>query len=120
LSSKKSLGKQGEAKALAALLERGYTLLVQNWHCELGEIDIAALHNGELVIVEVRTRRGKEASAIALESISPNKQARLTRLAEAYRAATDQEELPLRIDVVIVAVTRQGTFVEIYENAVGW
>ena len=50
------LGKEGE-DAVAAYLERkGYTILHRNWRKNRLELDIVATHDGELVVVEVKTR----------------------------------------------------------------
>ena len=119
--STQELGQHGETLAAAALTERGYTILERNWRCSTGEIDIVALHDGELVIVEVRTRRGAASYDRALESINTKKQEKLFVLAEIYQAEHDDLELSgIRIDVVIVSVGRDGTFVNIFPGAVGW
>ena len=123
MSTPQELGQNGEDQAVAFLRARGYEILARNWRCELGEADIIAAHEGELVIVEVKTRRGKHASARALESLTPEKQAKLLALAEAYQSSLDEaaaEFAGLRVDVVTIAVTPRGTLVEVYPNAVGW
>ena len=54
------LGKEGE-DAVAAYLERkGYTILHRNWRKNRLELDIVATHDGELVVVEVKTRTNTE------------------------------------------------------------
>lgn len=122
MPSEHEFGRHGEATAAAMLQERGYAILEHNWRCELGEADIVALHENELVIVEVKTRHGPFAHDRALESITSQKRARLFRLGEAYYAQ-HEDDLPqldgLRVDVVVVAATSDGSFFEVYPG-VGW
>jgi putative endonuclease len=123
MSSSHELGRNGEDQAAASLRVRGYEILARNWRCEVGEADIIAAHEGELVIVEVKTRRGKDAASRALESLTPAKQTKLLALAQAYQSSLDDDAPTyegLRVDVVTIAVTKRGTFVEVYPNAVGW
>lgn len=49
-------GKKGEKLALAWFLNKGYTILHQNWRHKNWEIDIIASRNGMLHIIEVKTR----------------------------------------------------------------
>jgi len=123
-STPQDLGRNGEDQAVASLKARGYDILERNWRCEIGEADIVAAHDGDLVIVEVKTRRGKDAASRALESLTAKKQATLLALAQAYQSILDDDDASayegLRVDVVTIAVTPRGTFVEVYPNAVGW
>lgn len=56
-SKKQKLGSQGEAIACEYLIKKQYKILAQNWHSRLGEVDIIAQRNGNLVFVEVKTRQ---------------------------------------------------------------
>lgn len=115
------LGYQGEDYAADYLVGLGYTLVTRNWRCKIGEIDLIAVDNQELVIVEVRTRRGEEAVSQAAESITSQKQARLYSLAEAYTAENQLENVhSVRIDVVAVGIEKTQVTIEHYQDAVGW
>lgn len=50
------LGKKGEDIAAEYLLKAGYKILHRNWTFLKGELDIVAIQNNMLVIVEVKTR----------------------------------------------------------------
>ncbi|MFW6202883.1 MAG: YraN family protein [Marinilabilia sp.] len=50
------LGKKGEDKAAAYLLEQGYRIVARNYRYDRKEIDIIAYDEDQLVMVEVRTR----------------------------------------------------------------
>jgi putative endonuclease len=105
---RQTLGKRGESWVTARLICDGYTILDRNWRCSLGELDIVARHDDQIVFVEVRTRRGPLHEAIewALDSVNEQKQARLIQLAEAYLAAHDLESIGWRIDTAAVALDR--------------
>ncbi len=113
------LGRRGEELAVAKLTQRGYKIRQRNWRCPLGEVDIVAEHEGWLVFVEVRARRGRELGAPEA-SITPAKRARMIRVAQSYLAELELDEVDWRIDVVAVELTRGGKLlrVDVYENAV--
>lgn len=119
---RQSLGRHAEELVAERLIRAGYIIRARNWRDPLGELDIIAEQDGEIVFVEVRARRGPLAAArgLALESVSPRKQARLLALAEAYLAAHDLESVPWRIDVAAVAFDRATASIEVIHHAVAW
>ena len=116
---RRDLGRRGEDLAVAELARRGYKILRRNWRCPSGEVDIVADHDGWLVFVEVRTRRGS-ALGTPEASITPAKCARLIQVAQNYLVEFDVGEMDWRIDVVAIELTRGGKLVrvDVYENAV--
>lgn len=68
------LGREGEDEALLYLTQKGYTLLARNWRIGHLEIDIVAEWFGEIVFVEVKTRRD-EHFAPAAEAVTLHKSA---------------------------------------------
>lgn len=115
---RRGLGRHGEDLAARHLAAQGYEILVRNWRCAAGELDLVARDGGCLAFVEVRTRRGQEMGSPE-ESITPAKQARLVTLAEAYLQEHDWAG-PWRIDVVAVEMDVRGRLQRLdhYENAV--
>ncbi|MGO3152234.1 MAG: YraN family protein [Galactobacter sp.] len=98
----KELGRRGEAFAVGWLSARGYTVVARNWRCSLGEVDVVAHHEGDLVAVEVKTRSGVGYGAPA-EAVTGEKLARLHRLALSFARETSQGEPPTtrrRVDVL--------------------
>ncbi len=77
------LGKRGEQIAIQFLKRKGYQIIVQNWRCPFGELDIIAKHHNILVFVEVKTRSGAS-FGFPEESVNTTKQRRLRKLAEYY------------------------------------
>ncbi|MBK8747925.1 MAG: YraN family protein [Saprospiraceae bacterium] len=52
----KKLGERGEAIAADYLLKKGYSILERNWRWKRAEIDLIAMRENTLVMVEVKTR----------------------------------------------------------------
>ena len=50
------LGPRGEAFAARIYESKGYTVEARNYHAREGELDIVARKDGELCVVEVKTR----------------------------------------------------------------
>ncbi len=67
----KSKGKQYEDQAREYLVQRGLTLVNQNYHCRFGEIDLIMLQQEVLCFIEVKFRAnmgfGGAASAVPLQ-----------------------------------------------------
>lgn len=121
-TTRKLLGQQGEAVVTRHLLGLGWQLVERNWRCRSGEIDLIMQEDKTLVIVEVRTRRGKVAMENALASVNARKQAKLMELAATYRLEKNIDDAtPIRVDVVGVALGRDGTFaVKVIHDALSW
>jgi putative endonuclease len=97
------VGKRGEDAAAAYLERIGLTVEARNWRCPAGEIDIVAREGSALVLVEVKTRRSERAGTPE-EAVSPTKQRKLVRLANAYIQAMGSAAEQVRFDVVAIRV----------------
>ncbi len=102
----RSLGDLGERLAAQALEKAGLRLVARNWRCPLGEIDIVVSEGEVLVVVEVKTRRGREAGTPE-QGVDEAKRRKLCALAQAYIDATGWAG-DVRIDVVGVELDRAG------------
>jgi putative endonuclease len=114
--TRRQLGDAGEDLAAAALKKQGYKILERNYTTPLGEIDLIARHRGELVFIEVKTRKSLRFGE-PQDAVSPPKQARLRKLADYYLMQKRLGEPPVRFDVVGITVTAGDRRVEIIENA---
>lgn len=110
MADKDHLGRAGEERAAQYLTERGYTILDRNWRCPDGEIDLVASVGADLVVVEVKTRRG-EAFGHPWSAVDARKQARLWRLGAAWAAAHPQcaRGRRLRLDAIGIVGRDPGT-----------
>jgi len=109
---RRAVGQSGEDRAVRHLKKLGYKIVDRNWRNEVGELDIVASRESQLVFVEVRTIESPNLR-FPEQSVGPAKQRKLARLATAYvqRAKHDGE---WRIDVI--AIDRDG--LRHIENAV--
>jgi putative endonuclease len=85
MAAKDDLGRAGEARAAEHLTLNGYRVVDRNWRCSEGELDLVALRDREVVVVEVKTRRG-DGYGDPLEAVDGRKRARLWRLAQRWRS----------------------------------
>lgn len=99
-TSRQVQGQAGEDAALAHLLRQGLTLVMRNFRCKAGEIDLILHEQGSLVFVEVRKRASREYGGAAA-SITPAKQRRLLRAAQFFLLRYTSPP-PCRFDVVAI------------------
>jgi putative endonuclease len=104
LTWRQKIGRRAEDLAAAHLQARGAQILLRNFRCRCGELDIVArLSAGELAIVEVRTR-SSDAYGGAAASIDPGKRQRLVRAASLLlQQRKDLARLRVRFDVIVVS-----------------
>lgn len=110
--SPKVLGALGEELAAWYLGERGYVIVDRNYRCPEGEADIVAFdeESGEVVLVEVKTRREHIGidSPYPEEAVTSQKQQRYRRIAYCY--AAEHYPIPaLRFDVIAVGIELDST-----------
>ena len=92
------LGQQAEDLAASYLEEKGYRILARNWYYRHKEIDIVALRNDMLVIVEVKGRRGRFLESPE-EAVNMQKQRFLIQAANAYVEKYDMD-VEVRFDII--------------------
>ena len=111
-TSRKRTGDAGERTAVEFLINRGYTILGNNYHCQYGEVDIIAEHEGCLVFVEVRTKKSL-AFGTPEESITQAKKAKLILTSQTYMQEHDDLPDNWRIDVVAIEMDKEGNVLRI-------
>lgn len=109
---RKKLGQLGERIAENLLVSSGYVIQERNFRCFLGEIDLIAEDNLDLVFIEVRTKTSLT-HGTPHESITKSKQQRLHRIAAYYLNKTKQEERSCRFDVVLIQMNGNSQVKEI-------
>jgi len=95
-------GTRSERAAATFLKRLGYRILVRNYRCDLGELDLIALDKNCIVFVEVRSTEKADGYAPAA-SVDYAKQRRLTRLAQFFLHKKRLLDRPARFDVLTVA-----------------
>ncbi|MBT3647954.1 MAG: YraN family protein [Flavobacteriales bacterium] len=100
------LGDLGEDLAVSHLMKSGYSILDRNWRYGREEIDIIALKDNDLAIVEVKTR-ASDYFGNPEEFVSRKKQAHLIRAANAYVQRNDLD-VEVRFDVVGIILNQDA------------
>lgn len=108
-------GKSAEQLAARFLMARGYRIWKTNWRWGKKELDIVALHAGELVIVEVKSRVGNAVNHPS-EVVNLKKQRNIILAADAFIRLYNSRR-PTRFDVIAVIYTSGGVEIEHIENA---
>lgn len=98
---KQRLGKRGENAVADFLKRKGYRVVNRRWRTNRGEIDLVCLDDGEVVFVEVKTRRSKRFGPPE-SSITKEKFTNMIACAEAYLRQPHSGRSRWRIDVVSV------------------
>jgi putative endonuclease len=111
-----SLGKKGEALAIAQLKVLNYKILEQNFKCPLGEIDIVARDRSTLVFIEVKTRATRDFGGPAA-AVNERKQRQLSKAALAYLKQKKLFDVPARFDVVAIEILPTAPRIEVIRNA---
>ena len=97
---RKDFGKEGEDIAVDFLLSKGYEIIERNWRFGKKEIDIIAIYDKSLVIVEVKTREDKRLERPG-DLVSPQKSRYIIDAAEAY-IKNNNITLETRFDVILI------------------
>jgi putative endonuclease len=92
-------GRFAETLAALWLTFKGYRVLARRARTPYGEVDIAALKSGVLVIVEVKNRATQEA---ALASVGSYQRGRLLRAAQHLGKQWRMGAAPIRLDLMVV------------------
>lgn len=108
MKAKDELGARGERVAVDFLARQGYVILARNWRCPLGEVDVVVRAGATVVICEVKTRSGDDYGP-PTAAVTPQKAARLRRLAAEWLRAWDRPAADVRIDVLAVREHPNGT-----------
>ncbi|TBH21139.1 YraN family protein [Thermus thermamylovorans] len=91
-------GAWAEEAALRHLLGQGYRLLGRNRRTPFGEVDLLLEKEGVYVVVEVK-QRASRAFGTPLEALTSRKVARLLQSA---RFLLGRDDLPVRLEAVLV------------------
>ena len=81
-------------------MKNGFKIIVRNFRCEVGEIDIIAREGKTLVFVEVKTRAYDDPTPE--DQVNFEKQRQLTNAAKLYLSRYGSPQPPARFDVVAV------------------
>jgi putative endonuclease len=117
MRQQQKLGKLGENLALRYLKSKGYCILTRNFHSKFGEIDIIALHQEDLVFIEVKTRWGQSFGS-PQEAITPWKIQKIVKTGQYFKKLHPELPDSLRLDAVVIDLNQSGDLkrIEIIKN----
>jgi putative endonuclease len=92
-------GTWAELRALQHMQAGGLLLLIQNYRCKTGEIDIIGWEDNILVFAEVRYRTSSQFGAAA-DTVGFRKQRKTVRAAQRFLQQNPHLNAPCRFDVL--------------------
>ena len=95
-----NLGNSGENQAESYLKAKGYSILVKNYKCKLGEIDLIAEKDDKLVFIEVKTR-SNEKFGKGFEAVTHKKVDKIRKVATVYLLQKKLQR-EVRFDVISI------------------
>jgi len=113
--STKTLGNDGEELACEYLENKGYEILARNFTTKLGEVDIVALDEDEVVLVEVKTKK-TAFFADPWVNVNRTKMGKVWRAGQVYLLQSGLSDRPVRIDVVSVILGSGKAEIEHFED----
>ncbi len=112
------LGARGERAAARYLKRHGYRILVRNYHCVAGEIDLIAADGENVVFVEVKTRSEGGGEYEPSVGVLRAQQDRIGRAARHFLGRAGGADRPCRFDIVAIVWPARGRpRIEHYEDA---
>ncbi|PKN17125.1 MAG: YraN family protein [Deltaproteobacteria bacterium HGW-Deltaproteobacteria-6] len=109
-------GKKGENLAADFLKKSGYKIVEVNYRCPIGEIDIVARDQKEMVFVEVKARKSS-ALGYPEEAVGIKKQKKMSQLARWYLQEKKINDTDARFDVVAILMLPSGNDIRLIRNA---
>lgn len=117
MKNRKEQGRAGETAAASFLKKQGVRILLHNYQCRWGEIDLIGQAGNTLLIVEVKTRTSSR-QGYPCEAVDVRKQRKICRVYDHFRMERRLDDCQLvRFDVVEVVETAGGYYCRWIKNA---
>ncbi|MGH9222492.1 MAG: YraN family protein [Acidimicrobiales bacterium] len=110
--ARRELGRSGEDAVAAWYVAGGYEVVVRNWRCREGELDLVVRRGRTYVFCEVKAR-SSDAFGVPAEAVGRTKQARIRHLAARWLSEGEVRAVGIRFDVASVLAGK----VEVLEGA---
>lgn len=101
-----SKGKLGEKIAIKYLIKNSYKIIATNYNTKLGEIDIIAIYNKILVIIEVKTRTSID-FGYPFEAVNRSKQNKIINVSQIFLKEKGLKDIQLRYDIIEIYMTNK-------------
>jgi putative endonuclease len=100
-------GQHGEQLAAEYLISLGYKILERNWRYSKSEIDLIAMHENILVLIEVKTR-SYDFFGTPESFVSDHKELLMHEAASVYMEKI-QHDWEFRFDIIGILLNNDGT-----------
>lgn len=97
--NKRMIGSDGEEKAVQYLVQQGCSIIMTNYTCKIGEIDIIAKDEETVLFIEVKWRKNIKMGR-PYEAVNYPKQMKVIKSAMLYAQQKNLFEKPMRFDVI--------------------
>ena len=118
MTTKQALGAIGEATAADYLVDKGWTLLEQNYHFEKNEVDLVAYDGFCIVFVEVKTRQSTE-FGYPDEGLSDAQLRRIQKAGAAWIYERKMDPSPTRVDLIGIVLDPESDLPPVIEHLEG-
>lgn len=105
-------GRIGENLACNYLISKGYQILERNFHLGRLELDIIAARNGQIFLLEIKTRSCQQ-RADSETLINKKQMANLKKAAKQYAALKKINFNLIHFDLILVAIDHQQNSAQI-------
>ena len=109
------LGKKGEQLAVDFLLRNGYDIIERNYRFDKAEVDIIALKDNILAVVEVKTRSTLDFGN-PQDFVKPKQIKNLVKAVDEY-VIVNNLDLEVRFDIIAIVKENKSYNIEHLENA---
>lgn len=115
--NRQNIGEKAELSACEFLEAKGLRLMMKNYRCYHGEIDLIMQDRDHIVFVEVRSRRD-EHYGTALESINARKIKKIIKTANHFLQARQwMNKVNSRFDIITLHLEKQDLKPQWIQNA---
>jgi putative endonuclease len=112
-------GNEGEEIAVRYLEEKKWTVIDRNYRFMKAEADIVAYDGKQIIVVEVKTRRGTGFGEPE-EAVTEQKKKQLYKATQAWLYERKMEGAPVRFDVIAVILKKNADPVIRHHEGAFW
>ena len=112
-------GNEGEEIAVRYLEEKKWTVIDRNYRFMKAEADIVAYDGKQIIVVEVKTRRGTGFGEPE-EAVTEQKKKQLYKVTQAWLYERKMEGAPVRFDVIAVILKKNADPVIRHHEGAFW
>lgn len=117
--NKRKTGTLKEEEAARWLEKQGVEVIVRNFRCRVGEIDLIARYQGYLIFIEVKYRRSIS-SGYPAEAVTLSKRRNICKVADFYRSMNYiPDDQLIRYDVIGICNNEIAWYQDAFDHILG-